>query len=69
MDFSSYETILKGTSLGPVIIAGSSASSTLARVIEHKTHPEIHMPRDASPLTKKEVETIKRWIDEGAKNN
>ncbi|WP_455233955.1 c-type cytochrome domain-containing protein [Thiogranum longum] len=62
----SYETVMKGTKLGPVIVAGSSASSTLYRMVAGKTDPEIHMPHGKNPLSNEQVETIKVWIDQGA---
>ena len=73
-----YNSIMKGTKFGPVIVAGDSVSSTLFRLIAHKAAPEIHMPPHgesslaegrADPLNQKQIETIKMWIDQGAKNN
>lgn len=74
----SYEAIMKGTKHGPVIVPGSSESSSLYLVIAHKTAPEIHMPPHTDdalaegrgvPLTDEQVETLKLWIDQGALNN
>ena len=39
-----YDSVMKGTNLGSVVIANSSASSALYLVVTHKTSPEIHMP-------------------------
>jgi hypothetical protein len=73
-----YNSLMKGTKFGPVIVPGDSESSTLFRVIAQKVAPEIQMPphHDESlaegrlePLTPEQVETIKAWIDQGAKNN
>jgi hypothetical protein len=73
-----YAGLSRGTLYGPVIVPGDAESSTLYRLVAHKTSPEIHMPphhRDAlakgrgDPLSEDEVETVKRWIDQGAKNN
>ncbi|MDH3338552.1 MAG: hypothetical protein OER22_05930 [Gammaproteobacteria bacterium] len=75
---NNYDEVMKGTELGPVVIPGSSESSNLYRVIAAKTAPEIRMPPHhqqswaegrGHPLTAKQVEIIKRWIDEGAKDN
>ena len=74
----SYESIMKGTKHGPVIVPGSSESSTLYRLIGHKVDPKIQMPphhndgvaegrEDA--LTPRQVEFIAKWIDQGAQNN
>lgn len=73
-----YESVMKGTNLGPVVVAKSSYSSALYLVVAHKTEPEIHMPphhEDAwaegrgVPLTEEQIETIKVWIDQGALDN
>jgi len=73
-----YAAVMKGTALGPAVIAGSSMSSTLYRVIAGKTDPEIRMPphhgeslaegRGLS-LGAEQIEIIGAWIDQGAKNN
>jgi hypothetical protein len=64
-----YGHLHTGTKLGPVVKAGSSVSSTLYLTVAGKTHRTIHMPKQGDPLTEREVELLKRWIDEGAKNN
>jgi len=73
-----YDAVMKGTNFGPVVIPGSSASSTLYLLVAHKTDPKIHMPphtedalaegRGAS-LTVEQIELIKDWIDQGAQDN
>ena len=65
----SYADIMKGTKFGPVIIPGSSISSTLDRLIGHKANPAINMPQGQPQLPKENVEIIAAWIDQGAKNN
>ena len=78
LSLQDYNSLMKGTTLGAVIVAGDSASSTLYRLIDHKADPKIQMPphHDDSlaegrmnPLTPDQIETIKIWIDQGAKNN
>jgi hypothetical protein len=73
-----YDGIMKGTKLGKVIVPGDAVSSTLYRLVSHKASPEIHMPPHGEhslakgkgePLTQGEIDTIKLWIDQGAKNN
>ena len=73
-----YAAVMKGTELGPAVIAGSSMSSTLYRVVAGKTDPEIRMPphHDESlaegrgvSLGAKQIEIIGTWIDQGAKDN
>jgi uncharacterized membrane protein len=65
----SYADVMKGTKNGPVILPGSSISSTMERLIEHKADPSIHMPRGKPQLSRQDLDTIEAWIDQGAKNN
>ena len=74
----SYEAVMKGTKFGAVVVPGSSESSSLYLVVAHKTAPEIHMPPHTDDalaegrgisLTEEQIETIKRWIDQGALHN
>jgi hypothetical protein len=73
-----YGSIMQGTKYGPVVIPGSSESSSLYRMVAHKVDPKIQMPphhdeglakgrEDA--LTPRQIEFIQKWIDQGAKNN
>ena len=39
-----YDSVMKGTKFGPVVIPGSSITSALHMVITGKTDPAIHMP-------------------------
>lgn len=64
-----YETLMKGTKFGPVIVPGSSVSSTLVVLISGKAHQSINMPRKGEPLTDYEIGLVRTWIDQGAKNN
>jgi len=75
---ANYDDVMKGTSLGPVVVAGSSMSSALYLVVAGKTDPAIRMPphHDESwaegrgvPLSANQIEMIAAWIDQGAKNN
>jgi hypothetical protein len=73
-----YDSVMKGTRFGPVVVPGSSAASTLFRVIDHKVDPKIQMPPHhdealavgrSDPLTPRQIETIGRWIEQGAKDS
>jgi hypothetical protein len=64
---SSYDSVMKGTRLGPVIVPGSAASSTLYRMVSGETDQKIHMPHNGSWLGVSQLKLIERWIDEGAK--
>ncbi|UCE89401.1 MAG: hypothetical protein JSW10_00735 [Pseudomonadota bacterium] len=69
LDMKSYQGLMKGTKFGPVVTAGSSINSTLIRLIDHKANPEINMPHDQSKMPQDHIETVRAWIDAGAKNN
>jgi len=65
----SYDNFMKGTKFGEVIIPGSAITSTLYLLVAGKTDLSIRMPHGQFPLPERQVEMIKTWIDQGAKNN
>lgn len=69
LDMENYETLMKGTKFGPVIVPGQSVSSTLARLLQGKADPTINMPHNRAPLPEDKAKIIVKWIDQGAKNN
>ena len=64
------QTVLKGGSEGPAVVAGKSAESLLLKAGAKQKEPFMP-PEDndvgAKPLTPKELGLIKLWIDQGAK--
>ena len=86
-NIENYKTVMKGTKYGPVIVPGSSISSSLMRMVQHETDPSINMPKEysvivkdhkqvvvpsadrARQLTPRELQLIRTWIDQGAKDN
>ena len=67
---ASYEDLMKGTRNGPMIIAGDSLSSNMLVLMEGRADPSIKMPHNKSvSADKKELDTIRKWIDQGARNN
>ncbi len=70
LDMSSYDSLMKGTRFGAVIVAGDSVSSTLVLLVEGKeVDPSIAMPHGAAKIPDADIAKIKSWIDQGAKNN
>jgi len=69
LSMESYADLMKGTKFGPVIEPGSSISSTLMRLVDHKADPSINMPHNQTKIENGHIELIKLWIDQGAKNN
>jgi len=73
-----YDSVMKGTKYGPVVVPGSAISSTLFLLVSHQVDPKIQMPPHHSealsegrsePLTPRQIKYIEKWIDQGAKNN
>lgn len=62
---ASYPTLMKGGKHGAEIVPGSSAKSRLVQMVEGNIQPR--MPFGGNPLSAVEIETIKAWIDAGAK--
>ena len=55
-----------GDSTPNVIVPGKSARSDMVRRIR-SADPDVRMPPKGDRLSPKEIELIRRWIDEGAK--
>lgn len=69
-DLTTYEGVMKGTSGGPMVIAGDVEGSNLLVLMEGRADPSISMPHgENEPVPKKDIQTIKTWIGQGAKNN
>jgi mono/diheme cytochrome c family protein len=67
---ASYDDLMKGTNFGPMVIAGDSEGSNLIVLMEGRADASISMPHgSAEPVSKQDVATIRRWIDQGAKKN
>lgn len=74
----SYDDLMKGTKFGQVVVPGDSLSSSLYRLIDHQADPKIQMPPHhdetvaagkMNSLSGEQINTIKSWIDQGARNN
>ena len=68
----SPQTILKGGSEGPSVVAGKSAESLLLMLAAMQKEPHMPPPDNdvkAKALTPEELGLIKLWIDQGAKGD
>ncbi len=63
---TSFESLQKGGEGGEVVVPGSPDEST---IVEQISGAKPAMPKNAPPLSPAEVETVKRWIAEGAKDD
>ena len=68
-DMSSFEGLLKGTNFGPMVIADDPEGSNLVVLIEGRADPSISMPHGQESISKQDIQTIRLWISQGAKNN
>lgn len=67
---TSYENVMKGTSNGPMVIAGDVEGSNILVLMEGRADPSISMPHGSmNPVASKDIEKIRLWIAQGAKNN
>ncbi len=65
LSLEDYEGIMKGGSHGPAVIAGKAEESRIVLMLTAKISPA--MPMDGTNLSPAEIDTIKAWIDAGAK--
>ncbi len=68
-DMSSYEALMKGGKFGAFVIPGDPFASNLMILVEGRAHPSIRMPHGREKLSDREIEVLKVWVQEGAKNN
>ena len=65
-----YEDFMRGTRYGPMVIPGDSAGSNLLVLMEGRADPSIKMPHGGlEPVPQADIDRIRRWIEQGAKNN
>ena len=65
----SYESLMKGSSFGPVVNPGSAMTSSLYVVCYGKDRLEVKMPHGKDALSTEEIQTIRAWIENGAAKN
>jgi len=70
LNMTTYDNLMKGTRSGPMVIAGDVEGSNMLVLMEGRADPSISMPHGQNePVPKKDIETIRLWIDQGARNN
>jgi hypothetical protein len=70
LDMRTYQSLMKGTKFGAVIKPGDSFTSIFIQVIEGRVHSSIKMPYGMSGgLSKQNIGVLKKWVDQGAKDN
>ena len=70
LNMTSYDGMMKGTHNGPMVIAGDAEGSNMLVLMEGRADPSISMPHGQNqPVSKQDIQTIRLWIEQGAKNN
>lgn len=70
LDMRTYQSLMKGTKFGTVIKPGDSFTSVLIQLVEGRAHASIKMPLGMNGgLAKDKIEILKKWVNQGAKNN
>ena len=69
LDLTTYEAVMKGTKYGPMIAPGHPEYSNLMWLLDWRAAPQLRMPHNEMQLPGSERNTIRTWIQQGAKNN
>lgn len=67
LNLESYEGLMKGTRFGPVVVPGNAMVSNLNVLVEGRAG--IRMPHNRKRLTPCEIQVLRNWVNQGAKNN
>ena len=68
-NMANYEDLMKGTKFGPMVIANDPEGSNLLVLIEGRADPSISMPHGKKSIPAQDIQTIRSWVQQGAKNN
>jgi hypothetical protein len=68
-EVSSYESVMRGTQYGAVVVAGDPDVSSLMRLLDWRVSPDIRMPHGKKQLSVCDRDVFRTWILEGAKDN
>jgi hypothetical protein len=69
LDLRTYESLMKGTKHGPIVVPRNAFRSNLVVVIDHRADAAIRMPHEGKRLSKCERLLVRFWINQGARNN
>jgi len=70
LDMRTYQSLMKGTKFGTVIKPGDSYTSIMIQVVEGRVHSAIKMPFGMNGgLAKDKIELLRKWVQQGARNN
>lgn len=66
---SNYKELMAGGNKGKVILARNADGSLLVHFIDGRRGEKHRMPLGGKPLTSDQIQLIRRWIDEGARED
>jgi hypothetical protein len=69
LDLRSYDSLMQGTKHGKIVVPGEPLISNLLVMTEGRADPSIRMPHNQRPLLKQQIEILRDWVSQGAKNN
>lgn len=69
LDLRSYAGVMKGTTLGPMVVPKQPEFSSMMQLLDHRVPEQIRMPHEARKLSVDNRTLIRRWILEGAQDN
>lgn len=69
LDMRSYESLMKGTKHGSIVVPRNAFMSNLIAVIDHRTDSKLYMPHNKKRISKCERLMLRFWINQGAQNN
>ena len=69
LDTTSYQALMKGGKFGQLVKPGDALSSALNMLVEGRAHSSIQMPHGRAKIPDKDIEILKVWVNEGAKNS
>lgn len=67
LNLETYDGLMKGTRFGPVVVPGNAMVSNLNVLVEGRAG--IRMPHNRKRLTSCELDILRTWVNQGAKNN
>jgi mono/diheme cytochrome c family protein len=69
LDLTSYNGLMKGTKHGAIVVPGDPFTSNLIVLVEGRASPKVRMPHNQRPLLKQQIEILRLWVKQGAKDN
>ena len=69
LSLASYDSLMQGTRFGSIVKPGDSLSSVLIMLVEGRADPSIKMPHGKQSIPQDKIDVLKKWVEQGAKNN